>query len=196
MSILEVEMSAALQHPVGPHTVDEWLALPPAEDGARTELILGYLHVSPAPSGEHQLAAHRLARLIEDAVEDAGRTDLYVVPAVNVKISSELRTALIPDVVVLDRRPAGVSFPAEALALAVEVWSPASRQAERGAKMWAYAEAGVPFVWTLDPRHGLIAHRLDQGVYVLENVVTTGEPVTITASPVAVEVDLARLIAF
>ncbi|WP_306743622.1 Uma2 family endonuclease [Saccharothrix yanglingensis] len=152
--------------------------------------------MSPAPSGEHQLAAHRLARLIEDAVEDAGRTDLYVVPAVDVKISSELRTAPTPDVVVLDRRPAGVSLPAEALALAVEVWSPANRQAGRGAKMWAYAEAGVPFVWTLDPRHGLIAHRLDQGVYVPENVVTTGEPVTITASPVTVEVDLARLIAF
>ncbi|MEU4764827.1 Uma2 family endonuclease [Actinosynnema sp. NPDC023794] len=76
------------------------------------------------PSGEHQLAVTRLIRPFEDSISAAGRTDLYAVIGVGVKISSTLRTGLIPDVVVMDRIPAGASFPAEALVLAVEVWSP------------------------------------------------------------------------
>src|SRR5688500_13603757 len=118
-------MSAALkeevlQNPmIGPHTVEEWLDLPFPEDGSSIELIFGHFHVTPPPSGEHQFATFQLARLIDDAIRAALRTDLHVVPGVGVKISSLLRTALIPDVVIMDRLPAGASFPAVALRLAV-----------------------------------------------------------------------------
>ncbi|MDR6596822.1 Uma2 family endonuclease [Saccharothrix longispora] len=192
MSILEVEMSAALQHPVGPHTVDEWLALPPAEDGARTELIFGYLHVSPAASNEHQFASLELAVLLRSAIAASGREDLFAVQAVNVKISSAIRTGLIPDVVIVDRKQRGTSYPAHALVVAVELWSPGNTREERETKMAAYAAAGVPFMWAVfeedDPR--LVAHRLERDRYVVENVVRPGGPATVTASPIPVTVDL------
>lgn len=190
---------APLPHPeIGPHTVEEWLDLAPAGDGSRIELIFGHFHVTPPPSGAHQLAVTRLIRPLEDSIAAAGRTDLYPVIGVGVKISSPLRTGLIPDVVIMDRWPDGVSFPAEALLLAVEVWSPGNTRNEREAKMTAYAVAGVPFVWTIDQKsdlHGmkLTAHRLHGDEYVAEHTVDTAGPTTITAAPVPITLDLAKL---
>jgi Uma2 family endonuclease len=193
-------VSAALQHPmIGPYTVEDWLALDPPVDGSRLELIFGYLHVTPAPSGEHQTVAFNLAVVVRDALRKAERRDLHVVPAVNVQISTAWRTVLIPDVVILDRKPIGVSFPAEALELAVEVWSPGNPRAERETKMAGYADAGVPFVWTVDQGDQLrgltlTAHRLENGQYVVENVLQGGGPATITAAPIPVTLDLTELL--
>jgi Uma2 family endonuclease len=193
-------VSAALQHPmIGPYTVEDWLALDPPVDGSRLELIFGYLHVTPAPSGEHQTVAFNLAVVVRDALRKAERRDFHVVPAVNVQISTAWRTVLIPDVVILDRKPIGVSFPAEALELAVEVWSPGNPRAERETKMAGYADAGVPFVWTVDQGDQLrgltlTAHRLENGQYVVENVLQGGGPATITAAPIPVTLDLTELL--
>jgi Uma2 family endonuclease len=190
-------VSAALRHPmIGPYSVADWLALDPSVDGSRLELIFGYLHVTLAPSGEHQYAAYRLTRLVDDALRAAGRTDLHVVPAVNVEISTAWRTALIPDVVVLTRKPVGVSFAAEDLALAVEIWSPGNPRAERETKMAAYAGAGVPFLWTIDQGHDLRgltlnAYRLEHGEYELENTVEAAA--TVTAAPIPIPMDVADL---
>jgi Uma2 family endonuclease len=191
-------VSAVLEHPmIGPYTVEDWLDLDPPVDGSRLELIFGYLHMTPAPSGDHQRAAFRLARLVEDAIQAAGRTDLHVVPAVNVRISTAWRTALIPDVVVLNTRPVGPSFAADALVLAVEVWSPGNSRAERDTKMASYAAAGVPFLWTIDQDQlcgpTLTAYRLEQGRYVEEMTVPASTTATITAAPVPVELDPADL---
>ncbi|AOS62613.1 Uma2 family endonuclease [Actinoalloteichus hymeniacidonis] len=191
-------MTAVMEHPIGPYSVQDWLALDPPVDGSRLELILGHLHMTPAPSGEHQRAAFRLARLVEDAVDAASRDDLHVVPAVNVRISTPWRTALIPDVVVLNTPPRGTSFPAEALALAVEIWSPGNPKAERETKQTAYAAAGVPFLWTIVQgrlRNPILtALRLDGGRYIEECVVTAGMPATIDAGPVPVRIDPATLL--
>ncbi|MEU6152551.1 Uma2 family endonuclease [Actinosynnema sp. NPDC047251] len=172
--------------------------LPPTADGSRIELILGYLTVTPAPTGDHQMAAFNLAILVREALRAAGMTDLHVAPAVNVRISTAFRAALIPDMVVLDRKPTGVSFPAEALKLAVEVWSPGNTLAEREFKMLGYAGAGVPHFWTVDlPGRlndlRLTAYRLDNGTYVEENVLKPGEETTITAAPFPVTLDVAEL---
>ncbi|WP_370947893.1 Uma2 family endonuclease [Amycolatopsis sp. cg5] len=200
-------MSAALsmpnpmQHPmIGPYTVEEWLAVDPPVDGSCLELIFGYLHVTPAPSGKHQYAASRLIRPLEDAIAAANRTDLYVVAAVNVQISTAWRTALIPDVVILNTRPDAVSFPADALALAVEIWSPGNPRAERDTKMAAYADAGVPFLWTLDQGNQLrdltlTAYRLENDHYVEESTIQAGTPTGIEASPIPVTLDLNKLLA-
>src|SRR5688572_28834183 len=75
---------------IGPHTLEEWLDLAFPEDGSRVVLIFGHFHVTPSPSGEHQLAVTRLIRPFEDAIAAAGRTDLYAVIGVGVKISSPL----------------------------------------------------------------------------------------------------------
>lgn len=192
-------MSAALDHPmIGPVTITDWLAMDPPRDGSRLELIFGHLHVSPAPSGEHQAIAFDLAVLLRTQLRAAGRTDLHVVPAVNVEISTAWRTALIPDVVVLNRPREGVSFPPEALALAVEVWSPGNVREERETKLAGYAAAGVPFVWAIDQASQLrgltlTAYRLGRGQYVAENVATAGQTVTITAAPVPITLDLDHL---
>ncbi|GAA5158371.1 hypothetical protein GCM10023321_38050 [Pseudonocardia eucalypti] len=183
---------AALDHPLGPYTVDEWLTLPPTVDGSTVELIYGYLHVSPAPSTQHQRIARRLTRLLEDAVEASGRPDLEVLPTVNVRISTAWRTALIPDVVVLTSRANGVTVPADLLALAVEVWSPGNSRAEQETKTAGYATAGVPFLWTVSEGQ-LVTHRLVNGQYEVENRVTADAAVRVTAAPVAVTVDFAEL---
>jgi len=183
---------------IGPHTVEDWLDLPPTVDGSRIELILGDLHVTSAPSGEHQYAASRLIRPLEDAVAAARQTGFYVVTAVGVRITTPFRTALVPDVVVLNQPPVGASFPAEALALAVEVWSPGNSLAERQFTMLGYAGAGVPFFWAVD-RQGahdglrLTAYRLDKGAYREENALKPGEAAAVTASPVPITLDVADL---
>ena len=193
-------MSAALQHPmIGPYTIEDWLALEPTVDGSRLELIFGYLHLTPAPAGEHQNAAFLLAVSIREAIRAAKRAgDLYVVPAVNVEISTAWRTALIPDIVVMNRRPVGVSFPPEAVVLAVEIWSAGNKRAERETKTAGYAAAGIPFLWTLDQGNALrgptlTAYRLEHDQYTAENTIQAGAPATITAAPLPVTLDPADL---
>lgn len=192
-------MSAALQHPLGPYTVEDWLAMDRPADGSRLELILGYLHVTPPPSGKHQYASSYLVQWLRAAFKAEGRRDLYVVPEIGVRISTPWRTGLIPDVVVLTRRPDGADFAAEELALVAEVWSPGNTAAEREIKMAAYAGAGVPFVWTVDQGHDLAgptltAFRLADGRYVMENKVQADGPAVITAAPVPVHLDLTELL--
>lgn len=183
---------------IGPHTIEDWLELDPAPDGSSIELIMGYLFVTPPPSGTHQHASGRLYMKLYQAIESDGRADLHVVQGVGVRISTALRTALIPDVVVLDRKPIGISFPAEAVQLAVEVWSPANRTAERDTKMASYANAGVPFFWGVERRPKLnamqmTAFRLENGLYKAENILEVEGPEPITASPVPITLDLADL---
>jgi Uma2 family endonuclease len=174
---------------IGPFSVEDWLASDPDVDGSRVELIFGYPHVTPPPSGEHQRAAYRLTRQVDDALQLARRPDLHVVSAVNVRISTAWRTALIPDVVVLNRKPVGPSFDADALALVAEIHPSADRET----RMAAYAAANVPFLWTVGERE-LCAYRLENSQYRAENTVTADCPATITAAPTPITLDLAELL--
>jgi Uma2 family endonuclease len=184
---------------VGPHTVEDWLASDPPADGSRLELILGYFHVTPAPGGEHQFAAYRLTRLLEDSLRAAGLTDLYAVPAVNVEVSTTWRTGLIPDVVVLNRKPVGASFKPEDLVVVVEVWSPGNTPAERETKMIGYAAAGVTYVWTLTPdsHRGpvLTTYTLEGGTYAETDQAHGNNPTPILAFPVPIALNLVDLTA-
>ena len=191
-------MSAALEHPIGPTTVEEWLALDPPDDGSRLELIYGYLHVTPAPTGQHQYAGAELRDILKSALRNAHRTDLYAVPGVGVKISTARRTALIPDVVVLSTRPVGAAFDAADLVLVVETWSPGNTRAERETKMAEYAGVGVPFFWAVNQnkigRSTVTAYYLEDGRYVEELTARPGTTVTIkAAAPVPVTFDPADL---
>jgi Uma2 family endonuclease len=190
-------VSVAFEHPIGPTTVDDWLAREHPADGSRLELIFGYLHVSPPPTGQHQRAAFVLGRVIEDALRAGGRTDLHVVLGVGVEISTPWRTALIPDVVVLNTRPVGARFLPENLVLAVEIWSPSNTRTERDTKAAAYAGAEVPYFWTVNQdRVGAMtvtAYELVDGEYVEQTTAAPGGPTTIKAAPVPVELDTARL---
>ncbi|WP_167488984.1 Uma2 family endonuclease [Nocardia terpenica] len=183
-------------HPLGPTTVEDWLAEDQPADGSRLELILGYLYMTPAPGGPHQRVSFRLARLIEDAVEAAGRLDLAVLPGVAVRISTAFRTGVIPDISVVHDDSEHTSFGAHSLQLAVEVWSPGNSQEERDTKIAAYAGAGVRYLWTVELPRGrsvkFSGYRLSGGEYDLEVFAEAGEVVT-APGPVPVKVPTARL---
>lgn len=140
----------------------------------------------------------KLAVQLDDALTAADRSDLYVVPAVNVEISTSWRTALIPDIVLLGVKPRGLCFAAADVRLVGEVWSPDNDQAERETKLAAYAHAGVPFVWTVDQDKlgapTVTTYRLDSGKYLEEMQIKPGAPATITAAPVPVRLDPAHLV--
>jgi Uma2 family endonuclease len=186
--------AAALEHPIGPTTVEDWLAQEHPSDGSRLELIYGYLHASPPPSLQHQYSGDELRAVIKTALREARRSDLYAVTGAGVKISTAWRTALIPDLVVLKVRPVGVAVEADDLVLVVEVWSPGNTRTERETKMAAYAGAGVPFFWAMNQdRIGgstVTAHYLENGRYVEELTAGPGTTVTIkVAAPVPVTFD-------
>lgn len=141
--------AAVFQHPMGPHTVEDWRNAEHPDDGGRLELIWGYYHLSPPSGGPHQYATGAVYRALWDAVRAAERDDLYAVIGVGVEITSALRTALVPDVALLNTKPALVSYPPDSLMVAVEVWSPGNTREERETKVAAYAEAGVPWLWTV-----------------------------------------------
>jgi hypothetical protein len=183
---------------MGPDTVADWLAQELPVDGSRLELIMGYFHLAPPPSGRHQYSGDELRMSLKAALRASGRTDLYVVTAVGVQISTGWRTALIPDIAVLNTRPIEATFTADQLELVVEIWSPGNPHSERVTKMGAYAGAGVPFFWAVDfdgaGVPSVTPYRLRHGDYVAEDTVAGGTSATITASPVPVTLDPADLL--
>jgi hypothetical protein len=64
--------------------------------------------------------------VLRDALRESDRTDLYAITGVGVRISPSLRTAFIPDVVVLSTEPLATCFQAEDVELAVEIWFPSN----------------------------------------------------------------------
>lgn len=191
-------VTAVLQHELGPFTVADWHALQAREDGSRLELIEGYWLVTPPPSAQHQLAEKLLLRLFDKAIAAAERPDLVALSGVGVEISTPNRTALVPDLVVVDAPPVGASFEPKNVLLIGEIWSPGNARSEQQEKFFNCADHGVPFFWSIaqDGRGPaeLAAYRLEGGRYVLDTSTKAGDgSVRVPASPVAVEVDVAAL---
>ena len=136
-------MSVAVTHPE-PFTVDDLFALP--EDGMRHQLLDGTLLVTPPPSVQHQLAAHRLVQLLVRTAPP----DIEVLEAPGVLVPAGL---LVPDVVVADATAVHLAprqlDAADVLAVA-EVMSPSSRRTDRLGKSISYAEAGITTYWIID----------------------------------------------
>lgn len=186
-------MSSALEHPIGPTTVADWLGLDSPLDGSRLELLYGHLHVTPPPTGPHQWACDELRALIKTAIRAAGRSDLYVLTGVGIEISTGWRTAAIPDLAVLNDKPLGAIFTADQAVLLVEIWSPSNRRRDREEKRSAYAAAGVPAFWEID-KGRVTAQYLENRRYVPEVSARPGERMTVRrATPVPVTFDPAEL---
>jgi Uma2 family endonuclease len=136
--------------------------------------------------------------LLKTALRDGGRGDLHPVTGVGVRISTGMRTALIPDVAVLNVKPFDTSFQPENLVLVIEVWSPGNSRTERETKAGAYASAGIPFFWVVnaDRLGGLTVttYRLTDGGYVEEISAGPGTTITVTAAPVPITLDPADLL--
>ena len=188
-------MNAELMHPMGPYTVQDWLDEDPPEDGSKRELILGKIYVSPAASGDHNVIVPELYGLFKSALLLAGRRGLRPVTTVNARLSNVRRTALIPDVAIINRSSSAVAFTPEELELVAEVWSPGNSNAERARKFDAYAQAGIRYFWTVEQDGPVVdAFELRGGRYQHAATLRAGTVGTITAAPVPVKFDPAELL--
>ena len=135
----------ALAVPAGiPLTYEDLQRFP--DDGRRYELIEGTLVVTPAPGVAHQVVVAALYRILF-----AARPDGTAVLPAPVDFVPNPTTVLEPDILVFDADEADQSRLTKTPHLVVEVLSPSSRSQDLGSKLLAYAKAGVPAYWVVDP---------------------------------------------
>lgn len=130
-------------------TYDDYAALP--ADGNRYEIVNGVLYMSPSPSWSHQEIVGRFFRYLSSYAETAGIGGAFVAP-LDVELAPN--TVFQPDVVVLlkaSHKKLKEQHIVGAPDLAVEVVSPTSETHDRHRKITAYARAGVPEYWIVDP---------------------------------------------
>lgn len=184
----------AQQHPFGllgredPWTEDAYRSLPTTM-WPRIELLDGGLLVTPAPTGNHQFCARRLANLLESATREG-----WVLEGVNVRLSSD--EILIPDVVITLEHPDRTYFGASKVVLVAEIVSPSTVSIDRRLKPPAYAEAGIPWYLRVELTGPMapevIVHRLEGDAYVEHARAHAGQTLRLE-EPVAVAFDPAAL---
>jgi Uma2 family endonuclease len=168
---------------------DDYARIPP--DRNRHELLDGVLHVTPAPSPQHQRASKRLQRMLEAYFEDRGLGEVFDAP-IDVILSPH--DVVQPDLVVVTQ-PAQVSGRGieGAPELVVEILSASTREHDRTVKAQRYATLGIRHYWLVDPdeRH-LQCFRTTAGRLAL---VTEGQGDRVLAHPdwPGLSLDLARL---
>ena len=159
------------------------------EDGLRRELIGGQLIVTPAPGSQHQNAVLALAVSLRAACPPThkvmiARFDLY--------LSED--TYFEPDIMVIPRPGAPIARFEGVPLLVVEVLSPSTRTMDTVTKRDAYAHAGVPHYWIVDPdAPGIVALALEAGAYVERGSASGSETLSVT-EPFEVEVVPASLV--
>lgn len=129
-------------------TVADLADLP--DDGNRYEVIDGELHVTPAPSLDHQEAAVRLYTLLAPFVDAHGFGTVVVAPA---DVSFSPTSGVQPDLFVmprLDGRRARRFLDVGRLLLAVEILSPSTARWNRVKKRALYRKHVVPEYWVVD----------------------------------------------
>lgn len=137
--------------PAGQWTFEDVRALP--EDGNRYEVLNGVLYVSPAPSLGHQRRVLRLSRKLADYVEQGNLGEWFISP---LDVVMPGATPVQPDALFVARGSTSVSEVAgthlEGVPdLVVEVASVSTAGYDRRQKQDAYARAGVPEYWIVDP---------------------------------------------
>lgn len=172
-------------------TIEDLDALPD-RDGVRYELVDGVPKVMTPARGRHQTATRRLA----NALEATAPSGWAVFEGVGVVLAPDQRP--IPDAVVLRDTSLDAdlfNFPADVVAVAVEVVSLSTRSDDRFRKPALYAAAGIPCYLRveLDPLH-IVAYRLDaEGIYEEAGRAEPGEILKLT-EPFAITIDPAALV--
>ena len=145
----------------GDWTYEDYATMP--DDGKRYQIVDGVLFMSPAPSIGHQETVGEIFSYLRDHVKHAKLGKVYISP-LDVELSP--KTVVQPDVLVLltahierisDKRIIGAPD------LVVEVTSPGTTGFDHRQKQDAYAHAGVPEYWIIDPA----SHTLE--LLILEN---------------------------
>jgi Uma2 family endonuclease len=169
-------------------TVDDLDKLP--DDGRRYELLDGALVVSPRPTTIHQLAATRLATLLENACP--GDLCVLAEPAVQLTADSEFD----PDVVVVRPEDVGGAKLTAPPLLVVELRSPRTALIDLNRKKTAYQKFGVRSYWIMDPdpkNPSLTVFELQDGRYA-QLIKVENDDVLRAERPFPVEVTPARLL--
>jgi Uma2 family endonuclease len=126
------------------------------DDGNRYEVIDGELHVTPAPTWDHQRAVARLDRLLAPYVERERLGDVLIAPA---DVIFSPKRGVQPDLFVAPlvdgKRPRSFKE-AERLLLAVEALSPSTARWDRVKKRRLYRDERVPEYWIVDLEARLI----------------------------------------
>ena len=160
-------------------TYAEFRQLP--DDGKRYELVQGRVHLSPAPSTRHQFVARNLQQSLGPFVEKNHLGELLFAP-LDVCLSPD--TALQPDLVFISSQRLEIiqeNFIAGAPDLVVEILSPSTAAHDRATKLNLYAEAGVPWVWLMDPLARTVEVLKLQGNQYLVHSILAGKQ-TLTSS--------------
>ena len=157
-------------------TYDDLLALPPHVVG---EILHGELHVRPRPAPRHALASAVLGGRLNPRWQlgDGGPGGWWILDEPELHLG---RDVLVPDLAGW-RRSTLPQMP-ETAAFAVrpdwvcEVLSPSTARLDRGPKLDAYAAAGVPWAWLVDPVERLVeVFELVDGRWMRHLVATDGE---------------------
>lgn len=158
-------------------TYEEWLQMPPVEDGRREEVVNGEIQLLPPNKYTHAAVIHNLSFSFSSQVD---RRQVRVLESsVTLLISTDPLASRAPDLLVYWRKNI-VRDDNDVLCsppdLLVEVLSPSESRRRKQAKLDDYARIGVPEVWIVSPEAESVEIRLlKDGKLVVESIVAEGE---------------------
>jgi Uma2 family endonuclease len=167
-----------------------WEQLP--NDGNRYEVIDGILYMTTVPSTFHQWIVRQIMRLFFTTIDDQG-VGLTVFSPIELFMPG--CDPVQPDIIVVrfkdlhifhDRRINGVPT------LLIEVLSPSNAVQDTETKRDAYARAGVPEYWIVDPRHHevvIFSARQDAGTYAQQQRFGADEELISPTLPIRTQVE-------
>ncbi|MBV9230913.1 MAG: Uma2 family endonuclease, partial [Chloroflexi bacterium] len=135
--------------PQGQWTYKDYAALP--DDGNRYEVLSGVLYMAPAPDAWHQEVSTEIFYHLYVAVRLTRLGKIYSSP---LDVMLDAKNTFQPDILVvfnehLDRiTKRGVVGAPD---LVVEIASPSTARIDLSEKLSAYASAGVPEYWVVNP---------------------------------------------
>ena len=131
-------------------TYEEWLRLPPVEDGT-DEVVKGELLCMPAPRFPHADTIQRLIRRFDRQVDEEQVSILG--STFGLMIAEDPLTCRSPDLAVFwkEKRVIRDGLDWSAPDLIIEVISPSETKRRKQEKIDDYASIGVPEVWLLSP---------------------------------------------
>lgn len=133
----------------GHWTYRDYVAL--TNEGQYYEIIDGVLYMTPSPSWSHQEIVFQIASYLQTHLRNANLGGIFVAP-IDVELSPQM--VFQPDVIVLlktSREKLQGRHIVGAPDIVVEVVSPGSATMDRYDKYRAYAAAGVPEYWIVEP---------------------------------------------
>ncbi len=158
-------------------TYEEWLQMPPAEDGTREEIVNGEIQLLPPNKTTHAEVVHNLSSLITSQID---RKQVFLAESsITILISDKPLAARAPDLVVYwrknmlrDKNDVLRSAPD----LLVEVLSPSENKRRKQAKLDDYAKIGVPEVWIVSPEaESIDILLLKDGRYERDRIANAGQ---------------------